>query len=55
MEERGEGLGLFCSPKLPFFSEHNVSLNFVADYSFKRHFLAKSPKGNRSIEISNTY
>ena len=25
MEERGEGFGMFFSPKLPFFSEHNAS------------------------------
>ena len=40
MEQRGEELGLFCSPKLPFFKGHNVN-NFVADCSFKRHFFGK--------------
>ena len=26
MEERGDGFGMFFSPKLPFFGEHNASI-----------------------------
>ena len=26
MEKRGDGFGMFFSPKLPFFSEHNASI-----------------------------